>query len=100
MATVTDVSADALKQALTQGAFYASTGVSADFGAEDGAIWARWEDLPGAVARYLDAAGAVRLEAASPEGRYAVRGDEGFVRVEVIAPTGARAWSQPFRIIG
>jgi hypothetical protein len=100
MAKVTDVFADALKRALTQGAFYASTGVSADFGAEGDAIWARWKDLPGAVARYLDAAGAVRLEAASPEARYRVRGDEGFARVEVVAPTGARAWSQPFRIIG
>ena len=98
MAKVTAVSAGALRQALRAGAFYASTGVTADFGVEGTAVWARRIDPAKGVLRFIDARGVPRLEVESPEGRYPVRGDEELIRVEVVAGTGAMAWSQPFWI--
>ncbi|HXF81313.1 MAG TPA: hypothetical protein VNN19_00960, partial [bacterium] len=98
MAKVPEISADALRRALARGAFYASTGVAADFGADGEGIHARCLAPPEARLRFLDARGRVRAEHAGAQARYAVRGDEGFVRVEIAAASGERAWSQPFRI--
>jgi hypothetical protein len=98
MAKVAEISAEALKRSLRAGAFYASTGVTADFGADEDVIWASWSDPPDSVVRFFDVQGNLRTEAASSDARYRIRGDERFVRVEVVAPSGGRAWSQPFWI--
>jgi len=98
MARVPAVTADALRDALRRGAFYATTGATAEFGAEGQTVWARGAAPAGATVRFLDARGVLRAEVESPEGRYAVRGDEEFVRIEIVGPAGARAWSQPFWI--
>ncbi len=90
---VPEISADALRQALRDGAFYSSTGVVGDFSAVGQVITVRLEDQ-GHI-RFLDSQGSVLSQADGIESRYAVRGDELYVRVEVSSPAGM-AWSQPF----
>jgi hypothetical protein len=90
---VPEISAAALRRALLGGAFYASTGAVADFSAVGQIITVRLE-APGHI-RFVDSRGIVRSQADGTESRYAVRGDEQFVRVEVSSPAGM-AWSQPF----
>ena len=92
-AKVRKTAADDLRRALRSGAFYASTGPAADFGAHGTTVSARF-DAPMTM-RFIDAHGQVRLAAEGADGAYAVRGDEQFIRVE--AGRGRYAvWSQPF----
>jgi hypothetical protein len=90
---VPEISAGALQRALRDGAFYASTGAVGDFSAVGQIITVQLEDR-GHI-RFVDSEGVVRNEVDGTESRYAVRGDEQFVRVEVSSPAGM-AWSQPF----
>jgi hypothetical protein len=90
---VPEISAAALRRALLGGAFYASTGAVADFSAVGQIITVRLE-AQGHM-QFADSRGTVRSEVDGIESRYAVRGDEQFVRVEVSSPAGM-AWSQPF----
>jgi hypothetical protein len=90
---VPEISAAALRRALRDGAFYASTGVVGDFSAVGQIITVQLEDR-GHI-RFVDSRGIVQSEVDGTESRYAVRGDEQFVRVEVSSPAGM-AWSQPF----
>ncbi len=90
---VTEISAAALRRALRDGAFYASTGAAGDFSAVGQIITVQLEDR-GHI-RFVDSRGIVRSQADGTESRYAVRGDEQFVRLEVSSPAGM-AWSQPF----
>jgi hypothetical protein len=90
---VPEISAAALRQALRDGAFYASTGAAGDFSALGQIITVRLEEV-GHI-RFVDSRGIVRNEVDGTESRYAVQGDEQFVRVEVSSPAGM-AWSQPF----
>lgn len=99
MAKVAEISAEALKRSLKAGAFYATTGVTADFGADEDVVWASWSDPPDCGIRFIDAQGNLRTESDSREARYRVRGDERFVLVEIASRAGARAWSQPFWIV-
>jgi len=90
---VPEISAAALRGALLGGAFYASTGASGDFSAVGQTITVRLEDR-GHI-RFVDSRGIVRSQVDGTESRYAVHGDEQFVRVEASSPAGM-AWSQPF----
>ena len=90
---VPEISAAALRRALLGGAFYASTGPAADFSAVGESITVQLEDR-GHI-RFADSRGIVRSEVDGTESRYAVYGNEQFVRVEVSSPVGM-AWSQPF----
>jgi hypothetical protein len=90
-----DVSAAALRTALLAGAFYASTGVEAEFGV-DGEILV--VDSTADEARVFDAAGVVRARFPGGSGRYVPAGDEEFLRVECTAGP-RRAWSQVFWIM-
>lgn len=95
MAKVSETSAGALRTALREGAFYASTGPTAHFGVEGEAIVARFEeDLE---VRFIDGLGTVRLKVHGAEASYRPLGDERYVRVEGLARRG-RVWSQPFWI--
>ncbi len=78
-------------------AFYASTGPCAEFGVHDGAIRCVTD---ASRVRFLDASDHMRYNAAGPEAGYAPAGDEGFVRVECLGASGAKAWSQPFWLGG
>ncbi|MDR7419921.1 MAG: hypothetical protein QN178_13545 [Armatimonadota bacterium] len=91
---VAAVSAAALREALLSGAFYASTGVEAEFASDRDAITVR-SDADEAVV--LDASGVRRAVLAGGAGRYTPAGDERFVRIECLAGP-RRAWSQPFWI--
>ena len=90
---VTEISAAALRRALRDGAFYASTGVVGDFSAVEQIITVQLENR-GHI-RFVDSRGIVRSQVDANETRYAVHGDEQFVRVEVSSRAGM-AWSQPF----
>ncbi len=94
MVKVEAIAADALRGALLNGAFYASTGVEAEFGVEGEGIVAR---TSGDEVKVIDAAGRVRAVLPGGAGRYDPAGDEGFVRLECRAGP-RRAWSQPFWI--
>jgi hypothetical protein len=92
MVKVTEVTAVALRDALLRGAFYASTGIEAEFGATAGAITVSSD---AEEARVLDQVGAVRAVIPGGTGQYEPAGDEGFVHIECYG--GARrAWSQAF----
>jgi hypothetical protein len=94
MVKVGEVSPAALRTALLGGAFYASTGVEAEFGVCGDAIAVRSSADQVVV---LDAQGRRRSVLHSGSGDYTPAGDEGFVRIECRA--GARrAWSQAFWI--
>jgi len=95
MVRVETIAAAALRTALLRGALYATTGPVADFTVEGGSITVR--AVPAGRLRVLDAGDAVRLETHGAEARYAVSGDERFVRAEVMTTAGT-AWSQPFWI--
>lgn len=96
MAKVDKVSADALRKALRQGAFYSSTGLELDCGVRDGAIFAYLRES--AIIRIIDSTRKALVELSGRAASYAVRGDEGYVRIECEAGD-RRAWSQPFWII-
>jgi hypothetical protein len=92
MVKVTEVTGVALRDALLRGAFYASTGVEAEFGSGVGAVTVRSD---AEEARVLDQEGAVRAVIAGGTGRYEPAGDEGFVHI-VCHAGSRRAWSQAF----
>jgi hypothetical protein len=90
---VAEISTGALRQALMRGAFYASTGPSADFSVAGQSVVVRLEER-GRI-QFVDGRGIMRSEVNGAEGQYEVHGDERFVRVEVSSSAGL-AWSQPF----
>jgi len=95
MVRVPEVSAPALRRALVGGAFYASTGPGAEFSVDGQTITVRLQER-GRI-RFLTAHRAPLVEVDGEAASYAVRGDEQFVRVEAIAPSGT-LWSQPFHL--
>lgn len=97
MVKVPEVSTSALRQALLGGAFYASTGPSADFSTEGGVVHVKMSGA-GRI-RFVDAEGRIRLEAKDNAGRYQADGKEGYIRAECVTDDG-RAWSQPFWVAG
>ena len=89
------ISAAALREALLHGAFYATTGVEAEFGVDGDAVVVR---SAADTVQVKDAAGRTRAVIRGGSGRYTPAGDEEFVRFECLA--GERqAWSQVFWII-
>jgi hypothetical protein len=94
-ARVPRVQAGDLRDALRRGAFYASTGPAAEFGAAGTMITARFEEP--VDARFVDEQGRVRLAVQGTVAEYAVSGDEHHVRVEA-SRGDYRIWSQPFLV--
>jgi hypothetical protein len=95
MVKTSAITAAALRDALLGGAFYASTGVDADFRVNGDAIAVR---STADQVRVIDASGRDRVVLRGGAGRYEPAGDEGFVRLECRAGP-MRAWSQAFWII-
>ncbi len=95
MVKVPAIASGALRDALLAGAFYASTGVDAEFAVEHDGIEVR---SSGDETVVYDASGRVRQVLDGGAGRYDPVGDEGFVRLECRAGP-RRAWGQPFWII-
>ncbi|MBI4276861.1 MAG: hypothetical protein HY660_00270 [Armatimonadetes bacterium] len=97
MVKAADVTAVALREALRRGAFYASTGPAAEFGAGDGEVWAR--AAREATVHFFDGHDHLLVARPGPQARYHPHGGERFVRVEARAPDGRTAWSQPFWVL-
>jgi hypothetical protein len=88
----------AILEAMERGDFYASTGVElADY--EAGAASIRIAVKPTAFSKYriqfVGKGGRVLSEQTEPSASYAIKGDEGYVRVRVIESNGRMAWAQP-----
>ena len=88
----------AILDAMERGDFYASTGVElADYEASAAAI--RIAVKPTAFSKYriqfIGKGGRVLSEQTEPSASYAIKGDEGYVRVRVIESNGRMAWAQP-----
>lgn len=92
MLKVQSVSPEEFRRALVHGAFYASTGPSAEFAATMGTIDVRLAER-GEIT-FIDASGR-RHQTAGIAAQYPVRGDEEYVRIECATSIG-RIWSQPF----
>jgi hypothetical protein len=89
------VTADALRAALLEGAFSATTGVEAEFRSDAASVVV---DAEADQVLVFDAQERARARLGGGGGRYAVSGDEGFVRLECRAGS-RRAWSQAFWIV-
>jgi hypothetical protein len=86
-----------LMSSLRLGAFIASTGATFTRLNVDGKTITA-EAPPGSSLRFIGRDGRLLKAVAASTGSYQVRGDEGYVRVEVIGEKGAKGWSQPFLI--
>lgn len=86
-----------LLSAIQQGAFFASTGPAfTRLSADSRSI--RVEAERNATIRFIGRDGRLLGAATGLHAAYTVRGDEGYVRVELESVDGGRAWSQPFWI--
>jgi hypothetical protein len=99
---------DALASSLRRGDFYASTGVTLeDYAAGERQI--AIDILAAArygtrmvptdsryLTRFIGKGGRVLAELPGTRPRYAIRGDEGYVRAVIVDSNGRRAWTQPF----
>jgi hypothetical protein len=90
---VAEISAPALREALSRGAVYASTGPQARFGVRDGRVFA---ETDATTIRFLDHHGTIRSEVAAPSAEYEPSTEDRFVRVECLGRSGGRAWSNVF----
>ncbi len=91
---------EAVVEGLTSGSFYASTGVTLEDMTFDGDTAAVRVAPPGAQEiRFIgNHRWGHRVVAAGPplrEASYTLRGPERYIRVEVIGPSGERAWTNP-----
>lgn len=90
--------AKAIVDALQRGDFYASTGVElVDFTAtaKELSVRVKEKNLAHYRVQFIGSEGRVLQETSGPEARYAIRGDEGYVRAKVIDSNGRMAWAQP-----
>ncbi|MBM2809864.1 MAG: hypothetical protein HW416_623 [Chloroflexi bacterium] len=89
---------DAVRQAMTNGAFYASSGPSfGALGVLNGAVTASSPDA--AVLRFIDQDLKVLQESPAQWGSYRPTGAERWIRIEAVRPDGRTAWSQPFWLL-
>jgi hypothetical protein len=90
--------ARALVDALERGDFYASTGVelsSYDVSATAVALDIKADSWSKFRIQFIGRNGRVLDEQTRLPARYAIRGDEGYVRAHVIESNGRQAWTQP-----
>lgn len=89
-----------LRSALLRGSHYATTGIVAEFGVDDGGAIVAKSSEPAKIV-FLNAANKSVLTLPSAmEGKYEPLGTEGFVRVEIHGlASKKRAWSQPFWLV-
>lgn len=91
-------SIEAIREALLNGNFYATTGVMVrELTATREAVRIAIEPAPGQshTIRFVGRGGRVLSESSGSEASYAPRGDEGYVRAVVHASGGEKAWIQP-----
>ena len=99
-----ELSADAIRQALAAGDFYASTGVALSDVQSDaaGLSIAIREQRDGArfTTRFIGQGGEVLAEVAGRAPRYEFTGEETYVRASIMDSNGKRAWTQPVFLDG
>ena len=95
---------ETIAASLAKGDFYASTGVMLDDIAtsdKDVSLKIKNTVRPGVAAitrfttKFIDRDGRVLAEVPGTAPKYAIRGDEGYVRAAVMDSNGRRAWTQP-----
>lgn len=92
---------DTIAAALVKGDFYASTGITLDDVAAGDKEYALKIKQAGPasrarfVTRFIGRDGKVLAEVAGTQPKYAIRGDEGYVRAAIMDSNGRRAWTQP-----
>lgn len=93
---------DSIRQALEAGSFYPTMGPQVEFSTEGNLVKVKLE----AEAKIYFIAGmgpgqgpVIVSERQGTEAHYQPKGDEQFVRVEVVNDQGQRAWSQPFWLL-
>jgi len=87
-----------ISEAIDRGDFYASTGVElAEYAADPNKITIKVKPTTWSKYRiqFIGAGGRVLSEVDDSNATYAVRGDEGYVRVKVLESNGLMAWTQP-----
>jgi hypothetical protein len=90
--------AKAILDALARGDFYASNGVELeDYSVSENSmlVKVREKNLARYRVQFIGKGGRVLQESAGVSARYAMRGDEGYVRAKVIDSNGRCAWTQP-----
>ncbi len=93
-----ELTSEALKRAMANGAMYASNGPSFSMiGVMNGAIAAASPEA--ALIRFFDQDGNVLLDAPSFLATYRPSGRERWIRVEAVMADGRTAWSQPFWLV-
>jgi len=99
MVLVEDRSREAIIKSIKNGSFYASSGVFIEeIAVEDNEIKIRAAKVP-VTFRFIGKNGQVHYECFGFDGVYNCKGDEGYIRVELLREDGARAWTQPFYIV-
>ncbi|MCR6515490.1 MAG: hypothetical protein ACRC1T_11455 [Clostridium chrysemydis] len=94
-------SIESILNAIKRGSFYASFGVKVkNIKVEDNIISLEKGDerVPYVFFKFISKNGEVLKEEKGVKASYKVKGNEGYVRVEVYREDGARAWLQPFFI--
>jgi hypothetical protein len=91
-----EITVTSFLKALQQGNFYATTGPTAAFEA-DGHIIKVNTESENHISYINNQNKNVAVQKGS--GSYQFTGNEGFIRVEIIAPSGKTAWSQPFFVV-
>jgi predicted metal-dependent phosphoesterase TrpH len=98
MVKTAQLTSAAIKQAIQQGRFYASTGPSFTvLGVLDGAVTAASPEAT--RLRFFDQDGTVLAETPAAWGSYQPTGQERWIRVEAQMADGRTAWSQPFWVL-
>ena len=95
---------ETIAASLAKGDFYASTGVTLDdvtASEKEIAIKIKTEIRPRVptiarfVTRFMGRDGKLLAEVTGSQPKYAIRGDEGYVRASIMDSNGLRAWTQP-----
>jgi hypothetical protein len=105
------LTAEAVLQAVRQGDFYSSTGVTLeDLTASPKEVALVIKQLPDPAkafipatrytTRFIGAGGKVLAEVHGLTPRYRIRGDEGYVRASIVDSDGRKAWTQPYSLAG
>ena len=98
MVRATELSPDAIVEALESGDFYASTGVTLeelDLSQEYISLTIDQTADSIYTTRFTGRGGATYAEVVGTEASYRIRGDEGYVRATVMSSSGPKAWTQP-----
>ncbi len=93
-----ELSQEAIVSALAAGDFYASSGVTlAELETSRSDIYLRVEPEKGALywTDFIGKDGMILSQVEGTEAVYRIRGDEGYVRAQVMSSRGFKAWTQP-----